>query len=147
MVNSLFNLDDCIAFITCQSGKIFADVLERKLAGYKVTRSQWIAMHYIYNCHNLTQRDLADKMSVSQPTVVRFLQSLEFKGYLKRISDDKDKRVKQLELTEEGIKVYLDILPVVEEFQANTLAGISQEDLNTVKNTLDTMIRNALVNV
>jgi DNA-binding MarR family transcriptional regulator len=86
-------------------------------------------------------------MSVSQPTVVRFLQSLEFKGYLKRISDDKDKRVKQLELTEEGIKVYLDILPVVEEFQANTLAGISQEDLNTVKNTLDTMIRNALVNV
>jgi MarR family transcriptional regulator for hemolysin len=143
----LFNLDDCIAFITCQSGKIFSDVLERKLAGYKATRSQWIAMHYIYNCRNLTQRELADKMSVSQPTVVRFLQSLEFKGYLKRISDDKDKRVKQLELTEEGIKVYLDILPVVEEFQANTLAGISQEDLNTVKNTLDTMIRNALVNV
>ena len=147
MVNSLFNLDDCIAFITCQSGKIFADVLERKLAGYKVTRSQWIAMHYIYNCHNLTQRDLAEKMSVSQPTVVRFLQSLEFKGYLKRLSGEKDKRIKQLELTEEGVKVYLDFLPVVEEFQANTLSGISRDDLDTLKSTLDTMIKNAQASI
>lgn len=144
LVTGLFNLDDCIAFMTCQSGKIFADVLERELAPHKATRSQWIAMHYIYNYRNLTQRELADKMSVSQPTVVRFLQILESKGYLKRSGANEDKRVKQLELTEAGVKVYLDILPAVEKFKTDTIAGISQEDLETLKNTLKAMIKNAL---
>ena len=50
-------------------------------------------------------------------------------------------------MTEEGVKVYLDILPVVEEFQANTLSGISRDDLDTLKSTLDTMIKNAQASI
>lgn len=140
----MFDLDDCLAFITCQSGKIFADALEKALVPYNVTRSQWIAMYYIYGSENLTQRELADKMSVRQPTVVRLLQALEAKGYLQRSGTDEDKRVKQLELTAKGTQVYLDMLPVVEKFKNDTIAGISQKDLGILKEALSTMIKNAL---
>lgn len=140
----MFNLDDCIAFITCQSGRIFSEVLEKELIPYNITRAQWIAMYYIYKGEKITQRELADQMGVKQPTVVRLLQTLEAKGYLQRSGVDTDKRVKQLELTEEGTKIYLSILPVAEKFKSDTIAGISDQDLETIKRVLNMMINNSL---
>lgn len=140
----MFNLNDCIAFITCQSGKIFSDALEKELTPYNITRSQWIAMYYIYEGENITQRELADKMSIKQPTVVRLLQTLEMKGYLRRSGIDTDKRIKQLALTEEGTKIYMNSLPAAEKFKNYTTAGISEQDLETIKRVLKTMINNSL---
>lgn len=139
----MFNLDDCLAFVTSQSGKVFSETLEDKLRPYKVTRAQWIAMHYIYDCKDITQRELADKLSVKQPTVVRLIQALELKGYLQRSGSDEDKRKKYLKLKAQGVEVYKQILPVVEEFKKDTIAGISQEHLVILKDTLNLMIKNA----
>lgn len=140
----MFNLDDCIGFVTSQGGKILADTLEKELVPFNITRSQWIAMYYIYNGENITQRELAEKMAVKQPTVVRLLQTLEMKGYLLRSGIDADKRIKQLELTEEGTETYLNSLPTAEELKNKTIAGISEQDLETMKKVLDIMIRNNL---
>lgn len=139
----MFNLDDCIAFITCQSGKIFAEALEKGLRPYNITRAQWIAMHYIQGSKNITQRELADKMSVKQPTVVRLLQKMEAEGYLQRSGTYEDKRVKCLELTDKGDRAYHDILPVAEKFKNETVAGIDEKDLQTLKDALNIMIKNA----
>ena len=57
----MFNLDDCIGFVTLRSGKVLSDTLEKDLAPFNITRAQWIAMYYIYNGDNITQRELADK--------------------------------------------------------------------------------------
>jgi len=42
----MFNLDDCMAFITSQSAKIFSEALERRFRPYNVTRAQWIVLYY-----------------------------------------------------------------------------------------------------
>ena len=140
----MFNLDDCIAFITFQGGKILSNTLEKELMPYNITRSQWIAMHYIHEGENISQRELADKMAVKQPTVVRLLQTLETKGYLLRSGTNIDKRIKQLELTEDGMTLYRNSLPAAEGFKNDTIAGISEQDLETMKRVLDIMIKNSL---
>ena len=139
----MFNLDDCMAFVTSQSAKIFSEALERRLSSYHITRSQWIAMYYIDTSDSITQRELADKMSVREPTVVRLLQKMGQEGLLARASSDEDKRVKQLLLTEKGSRLCGDLLPIAEKFKSDTIAGISEEDLQTLKNVLDTMVANA----
>ena len=140
----MFNLDDCIGFVTLRSGKVLSDTLEKDLAPFNITRAQWIAMYYIYNGDNITQRELADKLAVKQPTVVRLLQTLEIKGYLLRTDNHTDKRKKQLELSEDGSTSYLNSLPTVEAFKSKTTAGISVEDLETMKKVLEIMTQNNL---
>lgn len=140
----MFNLDDCIAFITNRSAKIFAEQLEKDFRPYNMTRSQWIAMYYIYTSESITQRELADKMSIKEPSVVRLLQKLESEGFLNRSGIHTDKRVKRLELSEKGIQVYLDLLPVAEKFKNDTIASISEDDLLTFKNVLNIMVSNVL---
>lgn len=140
----MFNLDDCMAFTTSRSAKIFSETLERRLNPYSITRAQWIAIYYIYTNNSITQRALADKMSVKEPTVVRLLQKLEQEGILIRLGVKEDKRVKHLLLTEKGMHLYHKLLPVVEKFKDDTIAGINEKDLQTLKSALDMMVINAL---
>lgn len=142
MVCLLFNLEDCLAFVTNRSGKIFAEALEKEFRPYHITRSQWIAMYYIYIQESITQRELAEEMSIKEPSVVRLLQKLEYDGLIYRSATNSDKRVKQLELSDKGVKVCLDLMPIAEKFKNDTIAGISKDDLETFKHVLSIMVEN-----
>ncbi len=140
----MFNLDDCFALITSRSGKVFAKTLDGQLSSKGMPRTQWIAMYYIHNSEYLTQKGLADKMSIREPTVARMLQKMESEGFLVREGSSKDKRIKYLELTDKGTKEFLELMPIVERFKDNTVKGISEKDLELFKTLLDKMIENTL---
>lgn len=138
----MFNLDDCIAFITCKGAKDLADSLEKRLNHYNITRSQWIALYYIKNNKMITQKQLADKMSLKEPSVVRLLDKMELYGWVNRISSNDDKRMKFLVLTDSGKEIETAMLDVAEKFKSDVLNGISSEDLDVFKATLNKMLIN-----
>lgn len=142
MVNTMFNLDDCIAFVTCKGAKDLADSLEKRLNHYNITRSQWIALYYIKNNNMITQKQLADKMSLKEPSVVRLLDKMELYGWVNRISSSDDKRMKFLILTDSGKEIETAMLDVAEKFKSDVLNGISLEDLDVFKATLNKMLIN-----
>src|SRR5699024_1889807 len=111
---------------------------------YHITRSQWIAMYYIFNNEYISQRELADKMGSKEPSVVRLLQKLELEGLLCRHGISEDKRIKQLKLSSKGEEVYHKLLPIAEDFKDRTIAGISEQDLQTFRSVLEDMMNNTL---
>ncbi|MBE5968009.1 MAG: MarR family transcriptional regulator [Lachnospiraceae bacterium] len=137
----MFNLDDCIACITSRSAKKLADCFEKRLNVYNITRTQWIALYYISINKTITQRQLADRMSLKEPTVVRLIDKMEALGWVVRTNGE-DKRIKLLELTEKGQKVETEMLDVAEKFRNDVIIGISPEELDSYKSTLDKMLRN-----
>ncbi|MDR2022634.1 MAG: MarR family transcriptional regulator [Hungatella sp.] len=138
----MFNLDDCIAFVTCKGAKDLADSLEKRLNNFNITRSQWIALYYIKNNDMITQRQLADKMSLKEPSVVRLIDKMERYGWVNRISSNDDKRMKFLILTDSGKEIETAMLDVAEKFKSDVLNGISFEDLDVFKATLNKMLEN-----
>lgn len=139
----MFNLNDCMAFVTSQSGKVFAEAMEKRLRPYGITRTHWIAMYYIMTNEAITQKQLAEMMALKEPSVVPILQKMEMEGDLVRIASEKDHRNKFLKLTEEGEAHCKRILPVVEGFKEDTTRGISEEHLQILKDSLEKMVENA----
>lgn len=138
----MFNLDDCIAFITCSSAKELADCMEKRLNYYNITRTQWIALYYINNNYMITQKQLADKMSLKEPSIVRLLNKMETFGWIKRSNSKTDRRIKFLSLTENGQKIQTEMLDIVEKFKNDVLSGISTEELEIFKSALNKMVTN-----
>lgn len=138
----IFNLDDCIAFITSRSAKKLAECFEKRLNYYNITRTQWIALYYIRMNHTITQKQLADKMALKEPTVVRLLDKMEALGWVKRINSENDKRIKLLSLTDEGQKIEAEMLAVAENFRNDVICNISPKALDTYKKVLDQMLSN-----
>lgn len=67
----------------------------------------WI-MGYLYRHQDepVFQRDIEREFSITRSTVTNILQLMERKGYIERRSVPQDARLKQLILTEEGVRIY-----------------------------------------
>jgi len=138
----VFNLDDCIAFITSRSAKKLADCFEKRLNYYNITRTQWIALYYISINKMITQKQLAEKMSLKEPTVVRLLDKMEILGWVIRVNSENDKRIKLLSLTDKGQKIETEMLDVAEKFRNDVISDISPEELDNYQLVLNKMLSN-----
>ena len=137
-----FDLDDCVAFLTNKASKRLAEVLEKRLLEYDITRAQWICMYYIDSNENLTQKMLADKMGIRESTLARLVERGEKDGFIIRSSDHEDKRVKVLCLTEKGKELNKTLTAVAEQFKEDAIQGMDQEELRIYKKILDQMLKN-----
>lgn len=138
----MFKLDDCISFISSRVAKKMADNFEKRLNMHNITRTQWIALYYINISNMITQRQLADKMSIKEPTIVRLLDKMELLGWVIRTNSEDDKRIKLLNLTEKGRKIESEMLSVAEKFRDDVVQDISQEELKIYSSVLDRMQSN-----
>jgi DNA-binding MarR family transcriptional regulator len=142
MGNIMFNLDDCIACITSRSAKKLADCFEKRLNYYNITRTQWIALYYISINKMITQKQLADQMSLKEPTVVRLLDKMEIHGWVNRVNSENDKRIKLLNLTDRGQKIETEMLDVAEKFRNDVINDITADEIDKYKSVLDKMLHN-----
>ena len=78
----------------------------------------WI-IEYLYRHRDepVFQRDIEREFSITRSTVTNILQLMERKGYIQRQSVPQDARLKQLVLTEEGVR-----------FHENTILSFHQTD-------------------
>lgn len=140
----MFKLEDCFAFIARNSSKIFANELESRLKKHNTTLSQWFVLYYVNQYEGLTQRELANHMSITEPSTGRLVGDMEYDGYLDRKQEDHDLRIKTLTLTEKGKKLYKKLEPIVVKFKDDTVAGIDENELSVIRSVLDQMVANVL---
>jgi len=99
-------------------------------------------LYYISVNKMITQKQLADKMSLKEPTVVRMLDKMETLGWVIRINSENDKRIKLLSLTDKGQKIETEMLDVAEKFRNNVISDISPEELANYNSVLNKMLSN-----
>lgn len=138
----MFNLEDCIAFMTNKYNKEITELFNQRLQEHNITRVQWIALFYIGNNEGITQRDLAQILDSNESSIVRLIDRMEKENIVKREKDPTDRRVTKLFLTEEGMKKRDEILPIGEKFSKDCIKGISEEDLGVFKDVLNKMVKN-----
>lgn len=142
----MFKLHDCVGFITNSISKRIADVFNEKLNSYDVTRVQWIALYFLGTSKYINQSELAEKMNIKKPTIVRLIDRMEKEGYVQREKDTKDKRITYIFLTELGKKLRKKLLPFGEEFNNLISKDISDEDMQIFKKVLNKLVENAEFN-
>ena len=138
----MFNLDDCIACITSKAAKKLGQRIEKRIEKHHVTRVQWMALYYINLSKHTTQKELADRMVLTEATVVRLIDRMEKENLVIRTNHENDKRKKYVELTEKGAQLNKEVTVIVEAFKDKAISNISEEDLDTYKRVLDQMLKN-----
>ena len=138
----MFDLDDCVAYIINKSAKQLSARLEQRLMCYNVTRIQWTAMYYVDKNEGITQKGLAEKMYLREPTVARLLDRMEAEGLLEREFCINDKRSKHITLTEKGKFLNNKLTDIAEVFKNDAIEGIKTEELAIFKTVVDQMLAN-----
>jgi MarR family transcriptional regulator for hemolysin len=110
--------------------------LDRRLRPLGYSRSLWMVLLHVSKQEAISQGELADRLGIEAPTLVRLIDRMESEGLLNRRPSETDRRVKHLHLSPAGRKEVERIRAVAVEVRREALAGLEKEELNTALNIL-----------
>jgi len=109
--------------------KCFFDKLQEN--GINITPEQYLVLDILWDKQPLSQQNIADIIQKDKNSVTKIIDSLEKKNLVKRSMDKKDRRINQIELTEEADALKKTTTHVAIEFMNGAIKGIKEQDLDT----------------
>ncbi|MDE3028125.1 MAG: MarR family transcriptional regulator [Paracoccaceae bacterium] len=97
-------------------------------AGFDLTPVQFSAMDVINTHPGIDQASVASMIAYDRATIGGVVDRLVKKGYLKRIISRRDRRARELALTDEGRQTFAAVLPVVRALQTEILANLTEHE-------------------
>lgn len=120
----------------------FVSQLNHKLAQHDLYSSQY-AVLLLLKEGGLTLGEISQLRSVERPTITRTVQHLKSVGYVE-VKPGKDRREKNITLTELGINTCIKVENSLEDFQLEALQGIKESELHDTIETLTKVHRNLI---
>jgi len=96
----------------------------------------WLILNALKSEPSRTQLDLARAVGIEGPTLTRHLDGIEQAGLVKRQRGTPDRRAVQVELTRAGHALHGRLLKAVIGFNQQLRAGLSAEDVETLRRLL-----------
>ena len=103
---------------------------------------EWRALAALYARRDCTMGELADLATIDRTTLTRTIDRMEHAGWLSRLADDTDMRITRLALTAAGRRMFDRIWPEVQQLNALALDGLSQAEIQQLRQTLERMRTN-----
>lgn len=133
---SFFKLDATLKKLRNYWQKTFDDLKK------DITVDQWLLLENIYKFKKITHNELAKEAAKDITTVSRIIELLVKKELVEREVSKDDRRKVFLTLTEEGVKKYKDVRPVVLEMRKVGWKDLSETDYKELTRILDAIYAN-----
>ncbi len=112
--------------------------LDARIAPHGLTQARWLTLlHIARGGDGQTQKDLAQRLGVEGPTLVRSLDWLQQAGLVERREAAHDRRAKTLHLTAKAGPLLQRIEAASEAVRAEILAGIPEAELAACMTVLE----------
>jgi len=100
-------------------------------SGYDITPVQYAALLAIKVMPNSDQVQIANYISYDKVTIGGVIERLQRKGLISRNVNERDKRARILNITNEGIHMISQVEAVIEQIQQDILKMLDEEEQQT----------------
>ncbi|MDR9791588.1 MarR family transcriptional regulator [Aeribacillus sp. FSL K6-2848] len=112
----------CIAAILKKKGR---DIL----SNYSITPPQFDALLLLNESGNMTIGELSNKMYLACSTITDLMDRMEKNNLVKRVKDEKDRRLVRIQLLENGQRVIEAALAKRQEYLREVLKNFSDQEI------------------
>ena len=113
-------------------GIVMHRVMKRAKSKYEefdLNRSQASILFTLHQRSSMSQKDLAESLNMTPPSITSAIRKMEKDGYISRKQDESDQRVMRLALTEKGESCIQNVKKVAEEMRELIFRGMSPEEI------------------
>ena len=107
----------------------------------------WYFLRALWHEDGMTQRELSQIVGTMEPTTLTAINTMERRGFVKRVRNTEDRRRINVFLTERGHQLSSVLLPLAQEVTGNATTGFSTREKDTLLDLLCAMQRNLRVHV
>ena len=123
-------------------GRLIKMYYDRGLAEFEIGWGQQFYVEYIYDHPGTSAQEMVQYIRVDKATLTKIIKKLTEIEYLNVVSDECDKRVKHLYLTDKAIPAVKKIKEIHKAFYKDMCEGISPSDVQTVEENMEKMMEN-----
>jgi len=113
-----------------------------KIAKYGIKQGQYEYFLLIYSIPGINQLELAKMKNVGKASVTKALKILEEGQFIKRVTDEKDRRNTLCYLSENGKAIVHELLEVRTNVEDDIFEGFTEDDKNIFFNFLSKLYKN-----
>ncbi|MCO5123814.1 MAG: MarR family transcriptional regulator [Rhizobacter sp.] len=137
-----YGAEESVGYLMRRITMSMAHGVDQRLESVGLTNAQWVPLLKLHLGRAVNVAELARECEVDAGAMTRMLDRLEAKQLIRRVRSTDDRRVVNLELTEEGVKAARQIPGVLCEVQNAHLAGFDPSEWEALKANLRRMLAN-----
>ena len=131
-----------IEFLCIDAMSLWRDKLGHLAREYHLSRLERRILMFVGRNSFIHQAYLASLMDIEPQSLTRAIDGMEKKSWILKEKDTKDKRIKYLNLTQKGEKIFENVLKISEKIRPRILENISLDQKNSLILILNLMTKN-----
>jgi DNA-binding MarR family transcriptional regulator len=144
MPNNHFKKGELYSFITGKASTAIARRLQKKFntSGINLTIEQWSVLYHLWKQDGASQQELCNASFRDKPSITRLVDNLEKLNLVKRVPDEKDRRINKIFLTKQAQKLQEETMEMAEDTLNEALEGVPAEQVDMCKAVLQRVYDN-----
>lgn len=134
--------NDRLAHLVKDATRSLVRALQMRLAEHEVSFGHWTFLRILWETDGLTQRELSTQAGVMEPTTFAAVKAMETLGYVERQQMPDNRKNVHVFLTPAGRALKKKLVPLAEEVNEISVAGLSERDILTARKVLLAVIEN-----
>jgi len=131
-----FNIDECLGFIANRLVRVFQKAFDKKLEGYGLTSAQFCVLAKLLEEEGITQTELAHRLYIESPTLVRTLDKMEEANIIERRRDPSDRRAYHIHLKPKGRKMRDFVDEIGFAVHKEATKGLTKDEIENLRKSL-----------
>ena len=119
-----------------RASNLLIDDLKKTLKNYPINVTEFSVMEFLYSKGEKSIQEIRDRILLASGSATYVVDNLEKKGYVKRNSSQKNKRITFIRLTAVGKNLINDIFPIHKINTKKIFDDLSNKELGTLKQIL-----------
>ncbi|WP_205317701.1 MarR family winged helix-turn-helix transcriptional regulator [Oceanobacillus zhaokaii] len=111
------------------------------LTNYPITPPQFVALQWLLEEGDLTIGELSNRISLAFSTTTDVVDRMEKTELVKRVRDEKDRRVVRIHLLEKGKVIIHEVIAKRQAYLGEVLEEFSEADVTKLNQLLDFLYR------
>ena len=128
--------EENIGLLIHDVARLLRVLYDRQMASIGLTRSQWWLLTYLFFKDGINQSELAILMDMEKAPLSRLLDRMEIKGWVIRKNESKDRRTKNIYLSESVKPLISSMRDKAAEYRNESLSILNDKDINKLKEIL-----------
>ena len=144
MLNNQFKRGELYSFISGVASTAIARRLQKKFnaSSLNLTIEQWSVLYHLWKEDGQSQQDLCNASFRDKPSITRLIDNLEKLNLVKRVADERDRRINKVYLTASAKKLQESSMLLAEETLNEALDGVPPEQVDLCKQVLQKVYDN-----
>ena len=128
--------EENIGLLIHDVARLLRVLYDRQMSSIGLTRSQWWLLTYLFFKDGINQSELAILMDMEKAPLSRLLDRMEKKGWVIRKNENKDRRTKNIYLSESIKPLISSMRDKAAEYRSESLSILTDKERNKLKDML-----------